>query len=62
MSALLTDAEVEKLTGYRKPALQVSWLVRNGVPHHVNRFGRPIVPANYMEKSTVGAYELGTVR
>lgn len=62
MSNLLTAQEVEQLTGYRKPALQIAWLVKNGVPHHVNRLGRPVVPANYMEKSTVGAYELGAVR
>lgn len=39
----LTDAELQTLTGYRRPACQRRWLERNGIPHFVNALGKPVV-------------------
>lgn len=45
MSALLSDEEVAKLTGYTRPADQVRWLTRNKVRFYRQRVdGRPVVP------------------
>lgn len=42
-SAFLTDAELQTLTGRRRPKLQIAELVRMRIPHDVNALGRPIV-------------------
>jgi hypothetical protein len=39
----LSIAELEALTGYRKPALQCRWLARNGYSFDVNARGRPVL-------------------
>lgn len=41
---LLTDDELEQLTGYKRTADQCTWLKRNGVPFYRQRLiGRPRV-------------------
>lgn len=57
----LEPAELVVLTGYKRSADQIGWLERNGVPHTVNRLGRPVVRKD-MEKQTVSEPELGPVR
>lgn len=57
----LTPAELETLTGYKRPADQARWLERQGVPFTMNSRGRPVVRKD-MDKSAVTAPELGTVR
>lgn len=42
-SAFLTPDELVHLTGWRAPAKQRQWLQANGVRHHVNASGRPVV-------------------
>ena len=46
---LLTQAEVEALTGYKLPAYQVKWLRTNGIAHYVRRDGRPSVLRSTVE-------------
>lgn len=57
----LEHAELVHLTGYKRPADQIRWLKRNGVPHIVNRLGRPVVRKD-MEKRTAARPEYGPVR
>jgi hypothetical protein len=56
----LTDAELERLTGYKRPADQARWLERNGVPFTKNARGRPVVRHD-MDKTATTAFELGPV-
>lgn len=56
----LTPAELETLTGYKRPADQARWLERNGVPYITNARGRPVVRAD-MDKTTVTEPALGPV-
>jgi len=62
VSAFLSPAELETLTGYVKPSKQIAWLQRHGVPHFVNAAGRPVVKSDLMDKTPVTALELGPVR
>ena len=61
MSAFLTPAELEQLTGYVKPSKQIEWLRRHGVPHFVNAAGRPVVRADLGGGQAPARYELGPV-
>ena len=60
--AFLTPAEVIMLTGYVKPSKQVERLTARGIPHEVNRFGRPVVPRDILDKTATTEPELGPVR
>lgn len=40
---LLTDAELQTLTGYRRPSKQIDWLRQHGVRFMVGADGRPRV-------------------
>ena len=63
MTMFLTADQLRELTGYVKPSKQIEWLTRNGVPHHINAAGRPVVKADQvMNKSTVQEFALGPVR
>jgi hypothetical protein len=57
----LTQQELETRTGYKRPADQARWLDRQGVPFTTNARGRPVVRKD-MDKTSVSAPELGTVR
>jgi hypothetical protein len=59
-TAYLDDDDLERLTGYVQSAAQIRWLDRNGVPHHVNARGKPVVRRD-MDKTTVSEPELGPV-
>lgn len=65
MSAVLTDAETKRLTGYVKPSKQIEWLKRNGfqrgVHYFVNAAGYPIIWTQVLNKSAVSEPELGPV-
>ena len=58
----LSLSQVEQLTGYRKAAKQIEWLVRNAIPHYVNRQGKPVVPQDLLNARTVTEKRLGNVR
>jgi hypothetical protein len=45
----LTPADLESLTGYRRPSAQVRALRRMGVEHWVRPDGRPVVRADWRE-------------
>lgn len=49
MSDFLSSADIEALTGYRRPAYQVAWLKRHGLLLHVNARGRPVVLRSVVE-------------
>lgn len=59
MSAFLDPDELQTLTGYKRAADQIRWLEANGVPHMVNRLGRPVVRRDL--ETAVGEPELGPV-
>jgi hypothetical protein len=59
--AFLTPSEVYTLTGYVKPSKQIERLTARGIPHEVNRFGRPVVPRDLLNKSATTEPELGPV-
>jgi hypothetical protein len=42
----LTDAELQELTGYRRPKDRCRWLDRWHIPYYQDRNGRPIVLRN----------------
>jgi len=46
---LLTDKEIERLTGYKQKAAQVRWLQKNGVRHFVRADGHPNVPESALD-------------
>jgi hypothetical protein len=47
---LLTPDEVQEITGFKLPRLQVDYLQRKGWRFEVNAIGRPIVARKYAEK------------
>ena len=53
-SVFLTAAELQALTGYRKPALQRRWLLENGYRFEVRADGRPVVLAAQVEARQLG--------
>lgn len=61
---LLTDDELQRLTGYKQKSAQVRWLQANGVRHYVRADGRPNVPASALDapKDTRVGPNLNAVR
>jgi hypothetical protein len=49
---ILTENEVQELTGRRQWAAQIRWLQKNHLRHFVNIIGRPIVPDNVLDAGT----------
>jgi hypothetical protein len=47
MPALLTSADLQALTGYRRPSAQVRALRAMGIEHWVRPDGRPVVRADW---------------
>lgn len=60
--AFLSPAELVQLTGYKLAAKQIQWLTRNGVPHHVNALGKPVVAHDALHAPPPQRYALGGVR
>lgn len=60
-SAFLDDADLERLTGYKRTAQQIRWLSDHGIPFILNAKGRPVVMRS-MDKSAVAEPETGPVR
>lgn len=58
---LMPPAEVELLTGYRMPSKQIAFLKRNGIPFLINAAGKPVVPADVLNKRSPTRPELGPV-
>ena len=56
----LDDADLERLTGYVRPADQARWLDRNGIPYIRNAKGRLVVRRD-MGKTALPEPELGPV-
>lgn len=61
---LLTEQEIQRLTGYKQKAAQVRWLQSNGVRHYVRADGRPNVPSSALDlpKETRAKPNLDAVR
>jgi hypothetical protein len=49
MSAFLTVAEVETLTGYRRPSAQVRFLKARRIRHVVNAAGHPVIARSWID-------------
>lgn len=49
----LSDADLERLTGYRRPGAQVRWLRQNGVLHYVRADGKPVVPVTAFQPQDI---------
>lgn len=60
--AFCDDADLYRLTGYRRAAEQIAWLRRNGVPHMVNARGKPVVRVDVLDARPLSEPELGPVR
>lgn len=53
----LTHAEVERLTGKKRPSAQIRWLRKRGYRIEVNGLGEPILAiAEYTRKAVGGGY------
>lgn len=59
--SLLTAPEIVLLTGYKMPSKQIEFLRTNGIPFIVNAAGRPVVPADVLNKQPSTRPELGPV-
>lgn len=59
MNAFLDADELYTLTGYKRSADQIRRLEQEGIPHRVNRLGRPVVRRD-LEKE-VAEPELGRI-
>lgn len=59
--SLLTAPEVVLLTGYRMPSKQIEFLQKNKIPFIVNAAGRPVVPADVLNKRPSTRPQLGPV-
>jgi hypothetical protein len=53
----LTAADLEQLTGYKKPALQRRWLIKNGYRFDVRADGRASVLSSQVMARQGGARE-----
>lgn len=60
LTAFLSPAEIETLTGYKRPADQVRWLQRNAIPYLLDRCRRPVIRRDLA--SLKKEPELGVVR
>ena len=49
----LNDADIEQLTGRKRPADQLAWLRARGYRHDVNGQGRPVVARAEVEAKLV---------
>lgn len=58
--AYLDDADLFRLTGYKRPADQARWLEDEGIPFRRNRLGQVVVRRDYAE-TDVSEPELGPV-
>lgn len=50
----LTAAELQTLTGYRRPSAQLRWLNRHGYRATINGLGEPVVTVAEMNRHLVG--------
>lgn len=55
----LDDGDLLRLTGYKRAADQIRWLVDNGIPFVKNRLGRPVVRRDMRQR--LSEPELGPV-
>ena len=44
----LTDAELQQLTGAKRPSAQIRWLRSRRVRHYVNLVGKPVVAREWL--------------
>lgn len=52
---LLTEDQLQQLTGYVQPAAQIRWLHRSGWHFTVNAIGKPVVAIAEFERRMVGS-------
>lgn len=51
---ILTDQEIQSLTGFRRASAQARWLRRNGYRFTVNGLGKPVVAVAEFNRHMVG--------
>ncbi len=49
----LTDEQLVTLTGHKRRAGQIAWLVQHGIPHIVSAAGFPVVAVREIERRLV---------
>lgn len=52
-SIILTDNELQQLTGCKKKSLQIKWLKENKFHFHVNLIGKPVILRSPLSNSVV---------
>lgn len=50
----LTEPDLRRLTGLKRPSAQIRWLQERGWPHEVDCAGRPVVARAEMERRMTG--------
>jgi hypothetical protein len=51
---LLSQFEIQQVTGYSRPSAQARWLRRHGWKHTVNALGEPVVAVAEFNRHLVG--------
>lgn len=51
---LLSQSEIQQVTGYVRPSAQADWLRRHGWRHTVNALGEPVVAVAEFNRHLVG--------
>lgn len=59
MSMFLTDDEIQRLTGYKRPVDQQRWLLHRGWLYEMNAAGRTIVLRSYADRKLSGNKTMG---
>lgn len=52
-SIILTDNQLQQLTGRKKKSLQIKWLKENKFHFHVNLIGKPVILRSSLSNSVV---------
>lgn len=60
MSMFLTNDEIQRLTGYKRPADQLRWLLHRGWLYELNAANRPIVLRSYADRKLSGNKQTGS--
>ena len=57
MQTFVTESEIEQLTDYKYPAMQITWLQNNCIRHLVGRSGKPKVLRTELDRILMGNVE-----
>ncbi|ARD23599.1 DUF4224 domain-containing protein [Shewanella japonica] len=56
--ALLTEKDLEQLSGLTQPAAQIKWLILQGIKHFIRRDGRPSLTWDFVNNSNGATLQL----